>query len=163
MRFIYKRNYEPKDFILDLKTNDKINNLVKAYAILNKLNKELEAVKPKIEGSSILIFYERDIFKICKGQKIKTLRPLNIDLEIGQTVKCAVLYRKPFASVKIVNKTFIEDFTTLKAVEFKDLGYKTKKDYFKEPYNLKNGSKARILYEFELIEFDINGYIKSFK
>ena len=118
-------------------------------------------VNLKIKAKTI-IFNERDIFKILKGSKNKTARGLNIDLEVGEVVKFAILYRPPFALAKIVNKQFIEDISQLKASEFKALGYKTKKDYLNEPFNLNKPSKARFIYEFEIIEYDLKPYIESF-
>jgi hypothetical protein len=49
-----------------------------------------------------------------------------------------------------------------KGSEFKALGYKTKKGYLNEPFNLNKPSKARFIYTFEIIEYDLKPYIESF-
>ena len=108
----------------------------------------------------ILYFLNEDIFKISNKTKKKTLRGLNIDLNINDVLKCGIMYKKGyFAKIKIINKEMVEDYTKLNYRIFNDLGY-SKKEYLKKPYNQKE-NKQRFIYDFEVLELNLNEYFSK--
>ena len=113
-----------------------------------------------LTGLKILYFLSEDIFKISNKTKKKTLRGLNIDLNINDVLKCGIMYKKCyFAKIKITNKQKIEDYTKLNYKIFNKLGY-SKKEYLKKPYNQKE-NKERFLYTFEILELNLNEYFSK--
>lgn len=110
-----------------------------------------------MESYNMSVFFpEADILKILTGRKTATCRPYS--LKLGQEYIFLSNF-KGFARVRIIKVTFIPDITKINHDTVKKLGFKTRKEYLKQPYNVNNESKERYLIEFEVIENLILNYI----
>ena len=70
---------------------------------------------------------------------------------------------KVFAIVEITAVKYIPDITKVNHEIIKNLGFKTRKEYLKQSYNVNNESKERYYHEFKVIESRINEYIGAWK
>lgn len=103
-----------------------------------------------------LIFPETDILKILTNRKSMTCR--NYPLKVGHDYKLMSNF-KIFATVTITNVTYIEDVNKLNHETIKKLGFKTKKEYLNQFYNVSNNNNTRYLIEFEIKTNEILNYI----
>lgn len=103
---------------------------------------------------------ESDILKILTLRKIGTCRKYKIPA--GSQVQLMTGF-KVFAIVEITAVEYIEDISKINHERVKNLGFKTRKEYLKQPYNVNNESKERYYHEFKVIESKINEYIGAWK
>lgn len=99
----------------------------------------------------------KEIFLIYCLVKYQTLRQYKPNFKgcfkVGsvQMIKKGMFDKEYCFKVRILNRYYV-NINQLTNADFNKLGYKNKAEYLKQPYNIKNESNLRILYEFEIIE-----------
>ena len=93
-----------------------------------------------------------NILMMLIGVKLQTLRSTSTNFKIGSTqlIKVGMFDAFAYMKIKITNAETV-NINELTQTDFQQLGYTSKADYMKEPFNINNSDPLRIRYTFEII------------